>query len=90
MINNNKKNHKKLISASELAQYQYCSIAWKLKKLGYIPNSKSLEIGGKKHEQYGRIIDINKNLNKKSNIFVIISILLFVIAIILLIIEVLI
>ena len=90
MIGKTQKNPKKLISASEIAQYHYCSIAWKLNKLGYKPDSKSLKIGKNKHEQYGRIIDLNKKLNKKSNISFIISITLLIIAIILIIIEVLI
>lgn len=89
-MNKNQKNNKILISASEISQYQYCSIAWKLKKLGYEPNSKALKIGKNKHKQYGIMIDLNEKLNKKSKIFVIISLILLITAVILIILEVLI
>jgi hypothetical protein len=46
-----------IISASEIGQYVYCSIAWKLQRNGYIPKSPFLEIGRKAHVDIGNIID---------------------------------
>lgn len=54
-----------IISASEIGQYQYCSIAWYLQKCGYKPKSQSLEVGLQKHKRLGETIDkVNKNLIK--------------------------
>ena len=46
-----------IISASEVGQYHYCSIAWYLQKCGYEPKSPMLEIGTKKHVELGRVMD---------------------------------
>lgn len=57
---------KEIISASEIGQYHYCSIAWYLQKCGYQPKSQRLEVGRKKHQQMGRIINYAQLNNKKS------------------------
>ncbi|MEM0466566.1 MAG: hypothetical protein QXL17_07075 [Candidatus Thermoplasmatota archaeon] len=44
-----KKHHCSIITASEIAQYAYCPMAWYLKKCGYKPTSVSLEQGKKIH-----------------------------------------
>ena len=81
---------KKIISASEIGQYRYCSISWYLQRNGYKPKSKNLEFGLNQHKQLGSKIDnINKNL-LKSKIIAIFGYILLVIGLFLLIFEVII
>ncbi|KYK24882.1 hypothetical protein AYK24_05700 [Thermoplasmatales archaeon SG8-52-4] len=61
-------NEKEIISASEIGQYHYCSIAWYLQRCGYQPKSEMLNIGIKKHMEMGKIIDYTQLSNKKSRI----------------------
>lgn len=60
-----------IIKASEIGQYCYCSIAWYLQKCGYEPKSPILEIGIKKHEDLGKIIELTQESGKKSKAFAI-------------------
>ena len=54
---------KKIIRASEIGQYHYCSISWYLQRCGYKPKSKSLEFGQEQHKHIGNTIDyLNKGL----------------------------
>ena len=79
---------KRIISASEIGQYHYCSVSWYLQRNGYRPKSKNLEIGLNRHKQLGMKIDnINKNL-LKSKIIAIIGYVLFFISLIFLVFEV--
>lgn len=56
---------KKIIRASEIGQYHYCSISWYLQRCGYKPKSKNLEFGQEQHKQVGDTLDyINKGLIK--------------------------
>jgi hypothetical protein len=57
-----------IISASEIGQFCYCSISWYLQQCGYYPDTPKLEIGIKKHEDLGRIIESSKKSSKKSKI----------------------
>jgi len=68
-----------IIKASEIGQYCYCSIAWYLQKCGYEPKSPMLQIGIKKHEDLGKIIELTQKSSKKSKVFAIVgySILIF-------------
>ena len=52
-----KRNKNFLINASEIGQYQYCSVSWYLQKCGYEPISPKLQQGTKSHTQLGFIID---------------------------------
>lgn len=74
-----------IIRASEIGQFCYCSIAWYLQKCGYKPKSPMLEIGIKKHEDLGKIVESTQDISKKSRVFAIVgySILIFGILIIL-------
>jgi hypothetical protein len=74
-----------IIRASEIGQFCYCSIAWYLQKCGYEPKSPMLEIGIKKHENLGKIIQSTQVSSKKSKTFAIAgySILIFGLLIIL-------
>jgi hypothetical protein len=70
-----------IIRASEIGQYLFCSISWYLQKCGYKPISPNLEIGIKKHENLGRIIEISKNKSKKSKVLEVIGYFIFFIGI---------
>lgn len=79
---------KDIISASEIGQYHYCSVAWYLQKCGYKPDSKLLDIGTKKHIQYGDIIDETELDIKRSKLFTTAGYLLLTISILILLFEV--
>ena len=65
MSNNRKINKNSVISASEIGQFSYCSIAWFLQKQGFKPDSDLLQIGKKKHFEIGNLINnAEKNLLK--------------------------
>ena len=68
-----------VISASEIGQYHYCSIAWYLQKCGYEPKSPMLDIGTKKHLELGRIMDHTQANIRKSRAIAIIGYLLLAI-----------
>lgn len=70
-----------IINASDIGQYQYCSIAWYLKKQGFKPESISLKQGILKHKKLGAIIDRTEKNIKKVHFFEIIGLLLFIISI---------
>ena len=72
-----------IITASEIGQYNYCSVAWYLQKKGYEPNTPFLEIGTIKHRDLGTIIDKTYHEQKKSNMLVILGLVLYIISIIL-------
>ncbi|MBN2066353.1 MAG: hypothetical protein JW771_06060 [Candidatus Thermoplasmatota archaeon] len=74
-----------VISASEIGQYHFCSVAWYLKKCGYDPQSPSLARGAQKHEALGAIVDHVEQSTKISNVVAIIGYLLLAIAILILI-----
>jgi hypothetical protein len=46
-----------VLSASEIAQYRYCSYAWFLQRCGYEPESPFLESGKNVHVALGNTID---------------------------------
>jgi len=70
---------KKIISASEIGQYNYCSVAWFLKRCGYEPLSESLDVGAKAHIELGNILDYTKINTKKSKILSYIGYILLII-----------
>jgi CRISPR/Cas system-associated exonuclease Cas4 (RecB family) len=69
------------ISASEIGQYIYCSVAWYLQKCGYGPESPFLEIGKEKHVKIGKIIYHTQVNTKRSRVFSVIGFLLIIIAV---------
>jgi hypothetical protein len=81
-------NKSDIISASEIGQYQYCSISWKLQRDGYQPDSPYIEIGKNNHVSHGKIIDYINILLKKSKILILIGFFLLFFAILLIILEV--
>jgi CRISPR/Cas system-associated exonuclease Cas4 (RecB family) len=46
-----------VLSASEIGQYLYCSRAWQLHRMGYEPESPSLEPGKQVHTALGDRLD---------------------------------
>jgi hypothetical protein len=70
-----------IISASEIGQYHYCSIAWYLQKCGYKPKSPKLNIGTKKHVELGRIIDLAQADIKRSRVIAVAGYLLLIIGV---------
>ncbi|MBN1861713.1 MAG: hypothetical protein JW840_09665 [Candidatus Thermoplasmatota archaeon] len=46
-----------VLSASEIGQYTYCSVAWFLQRCGYEAESLSLETGKQVHTDLGERID---------------------------------
>jgi len=46
-----------VLSASEISQYVFCSCAWQLRRLGYEPESPSLETGKHAHVALGEQIE---------------------------------
>ena len=56
-----------IISASDIGQFQYCSVSWYLKKCGYKSESPKLKIGSKKHSKIGEMIDYTHIKKKDRN-----------------------
>jgi hypothetical protein len=83
MVKNTKKRFKEsyILSASEIGQYFYCSIAWYLQKCGYKSKSPSLEIGKKKHEEIGRVMYHVQIKTKRLRFFSIVGYILFIVAV---------
>lgn len=73
-----------IISASEIGQYHYCSIAWYLQRCGYEPKSPMLDIGAKKHVELGRIMDHTQTNIRRSRFFEIAGYLLLILGILIL------
>ena len=69
-----------IISASEVGQFYFCSMAWYLKKCGYEPQSPYLDSGTKKHIEHGKIIDYSNSYLKKSRIYILAGIIFLIIA----------
>jgi len=78
-----------VISASEIGQYCYCSIAWYLQKQGFKPDSELLETGQKKHDELGQLIYNAERKMVKSRILELIGYIVLFFSILLLIFEVL-
>ena len=81
-------NKSDIIRASEIGQYQYCSISWKLQKNGYRPNSLYLKKGIKNHISHGKIIDYTNEKLKKSKILNLIAYLLLFFSLFIIVFEV--
>jgi len=63
---NNKIRNNKIISASDIGQYSYCSISWYLNKLGIKPNSENISKGVKNHYRLGVELDNSKKFLEKT------------------------
>ena len=75
---NSKYNKPQIISASEIGQYNFCSISWKLQKKGFIPKKKYIKRGEEAHISQGQTIGNIEKLSISLKIIILItSILLF-------------
>lgn len=83
-----KLKEKDILSASEIGQYHFCSIAWYLQRCGYKPQSDLIEVGTKKHAELGNIVDSTQKHMKKSRVLAIAGYLLMAITIVLFLLEV--
>lgn len=77
-----------VISASEIGQYHYCSIAWYLQKCGYKPKSPMLDIGIKKHLELGKVMDYTQINTRKTRAIAFIGYLLLIIGVLIFLFEV--
>ena len=77
-----------IITASEIGQYHYCSMAWYLQKCGYEPKSPLLDVGIKKHAKLGEIIDDTQINIKKSRVLASVGYLMLMAAVLIIIFEV--
>ena len=89
MRNEEKIDRNNVISASEIGQYYYCSIAWHLQKQGFKPDSELLETGQKKHDKLGYLINNIERKMVKSRILALIGYIVLFVSILILIFEVL-
>lgn len=89
MRNEEKIDRNSVISASEIGQYCYCSIAWHLQRQGLKPDSEMLEEGQKKHDELGHLINKTERKMVKSSILAMIGYIILFVSILLLIFEVL-
>lgn len=80
------KKDKRIITASEINEFMYCSASWKLQQNGYHPKTTSLEKGIKQHTSLGITLNhlqLQQVHNKKIMFLTIFFIILAVILIIL-------
>jgi hypothetical protein len=77
-----------IISASEIGQYHFCSIAWYLKKCGYQPESLLIKAGTVEHEKLGKILDNVETDSRKSKFVAIVGYFLLFLAAIFFLLEV--
>lgn len=89
MRNEGKRDRNNVISASEIGQFCYCSIAWHLQRQGLKPDSESLEKGQKKHDDLGQLMHRNERKIVKSKILATAGYIILFFSILLLIFEVL-
>jgi len=77
-----------VISASEIGQYHYCSIAWYLQKCGYEPVSALLNTGVEKHAQLGEVLDNTQTSVRRAMFLAIAGFFLMLISIFMILFEV--
>ena len=72
-----KKSKKSLIiRASEIGQYTFCSIAWRLKKMGYQPDSPLIKQGTDAHYNLGLQLEAFNHSSQLSIVLIKISVIL--------------
>jgi len=84
-LSENSPNRRYVISASEIAQYSFCSVAWYLQRCGISPESPKLDEGAEKHREVGRVVEIVQRgeevsaaLNRIVLVLVLAALLLFI------------
>ena len=74
-------NRNKVLRASEIGQYMYCSIAWYLQRCGYEPDSPLLDTGRKIHVDLGNTIDDIQDEMRRSRRYALLGCLFLIVAI---------
>ena len=77
-------NTSDVLSASEIGQYVFCSNAWRLRRMGYKPESPFREQGTKAHVALGDQLDDFEVQIRSSHWYVVIGLVLLTIAFLLL------
>ena len=78
----------KILSASEIGQYVYCSQSWYLQRCGYEPDSPALQPGKTHHRALGNTLDIVQKDTRKASRLAILGCVMLLIATFLIIYEV--
>jgi hypothetical protein len=73
-----------VLSASEIGQYVFCSNAWRLRRMGYEPESPFLGQGTKAHVALGNQLDDFEVRIRSSHWYIIIGLALLTISFVLL------
>jgi len=81
-------NRSDVLSASEIGQYIYCSYAWMLRRMGYGPESPSLEPGTKAHAALGDKLDALESRARISRWYAIVGLVLLAVSLVLVFLEV--
>jgi len=77
-------NTSDVLSASEIGQYVFCSNAWRLRRMGYEPESPFLEQGMKVHAALGDQLDDFEVRVQSSRWYIVIGLALLTLAVLLL------
>jgi hypothetical protein len=77
-----------VLSASEIGQYSYCSLAWFLQRCGYEPESPYLDLGKQDHIALGNTLDGFEAQKRHARWLMILGLLVFCAAVVLLFFEV--
>jgi hypothetical protein len=73
-------NTSDVLGASEIGQYVFCSNAWRLRRMGYEPDSPYLEQGTKAHMTLGYTLDNFKVRIRSSRWYLLIGLALFILS----------
>lgn len=77
-------NTSEVLSASEIGQYVFCSNAWRLRRMGYEPESPLLNQGTKAHVALGYTLDDFEVRIRLTHWYIVIGLVLVTIAFLLL------
>jgi hypothetical protein len=81
-------NRSEVLSASEIGQYVFCSNAWRLRRMGYEPESPRLDQGTRTHVTLGNHFDAFDVRIRSSHWYLLIGLILIFLAGLLLFLEV--
>jgi hypothetical protein len=83
-VRENAKKKNRVLTASEIGQYTFCSLSWHLQQQGYTPDPHVFEQGTKAHEHLGKQVYFYQHTKKKSTHLFIAGCILLGIAVLLL------
>jgi len=88
MGNKKSSNKSDVLNASEIGQYQFCSMAWYLQRQGYEPISPLLDVGTEKHMLLGKAVDQVQSDTRWSKVLLTIGCLLMIMVFLIFLLEV--